>query len=47
MRRVFENMSDPVASKFQPNWEGQYIIVRVRAAISYTLNKLDETLVPR
>ena len=38
LRRVFENTADLVASKFQPNWEGSYIIVGVGAAGSYTLN---------
>ena len=32
LRRVFENMANPVASKFQPNWEGPYMIVRVGPA---------------
>ena len=47
LRRVFENTTDPAASKFQPNWEGPYIIVRVGVVGSYTLNKLDKTSVPR
>ena len=40
-------MDDPTDGKFQPNWEGPYMIVKVGAASSYALNKLDETLVPR
>ena len=32
LRRVFENMADLVARKFQPNWEGPYMIVRVGPA---------------
>ena len=47
LRRVFENMANPVDGKFQPNWEGAYTVVRVGAAGSYTLNKLDMTLVNR
>ena len=47
LRRVFENTTDPVTGKFQPNWEGLYMIVKVGAVGSYTLNKLDGTLVPR
>ena len=47
LRRVFENMTDLVAGKFQPNWEDSYIIVKVGTAGSYALNKLDETPVPR
>ena len=47
LRRVFENTADPVAGKFQLNWEGSYAIVKVGAARSYALDKLDGTLVPR
>ena len=32
LRRVFENMADLVARKFQPNWERPYMIVRVGPA---------------
>ena len=32
LRRVFENMANPDAGKFQPNWEGPYTIVRVKAS---------------
>ena len=46
-RRVFENTTDSTTGKFQPNWEGPYMIVKVGAADSYALNKLDGTLVPR
>ena len=27
LRRVFENTSNPVNKKFQPNWEGPYTVV--------------------
>ena len=47
LRRVFENMVNPTTDKFQPNWEGPYMIVRVGAVRLYTLNKLDRTPVPR
>ena len=47
MRRVFENMVDPTTGKFQPNWEGPYMIVRVGAVGSYTLNKLNGMPMPR
>ena len=47
LRRVFENMVDPTVGKFQPNWEGQYMIVRVGATASYSLNNQDGTPVPR
>ena len=29
LRRVFENTADPTAGKFQLNWEGPYMIVKV------------------
>ena len=29
LRRVFENTTDPAVGKFQPNWTGPYMIVRV------------------
>ena len=47
LRRVFENTIDPIVGKFHPNWEGPYMIVKVGAASSYALNKLDGTPVPR
>ena len=47
LRRVFENMANPIVGKFQPNWEGLYMIMKVGAAGSYTLNKLDGTPIPR
>ena len=47
LRKVFENMVDPTAGKFQSNWEGSYVIVRVGPTRSYPLNKLDGALVPR
>ena len=47
LRRVFENTAHPVASKFQPNWEGPHTIVRVGPTRSYALDKLDGTSMPR
>ena len=47
LRRVFEKTAYLTAGKFQPNWEGSYVIARVGAAGSYALNKLDGTPVPR
>ena len=47
LRRVFENMADPTTDKFQSNWEGPYMIVKVGAAGSYALNKLYGTPIPR
>ena len=47
LRKAFENTANIAANKFQLNWEGPYVIVRVGAVGSYALNKLDGTLVPR
>ena len=47
LRKVFENTFDLAVGKFQPNWEGPYIVVRVGATGSYALNKLNGTPVPR
>ena len=47
LRRVFKKTTNPTAGKFQPNWEGLYMIVRVGVAGSYALNTLDGTPVPR
>ena len=47
LRRVFENTVDPAAGKFQPNWEGPYIVTRSRESGSYAIEKTDGTPVPR
>ena len=47
LRRFFEYMTNPTADKFQPNWEGPYMIAIVGLARSYALDKLDRMLVPR
>ena len=47
LRKVFENTTDLVAEKFQPNWEGLYLVTRVDESGSYALDKLDGTPVPR
>ena len=47
LSRVFENTIDPTTGKFQPNWEGPYLITRAGESEAYTLNKLDGTPVPR
>ena len=26
LRKLFENTADPTAGKFQPNWEGPYVV---------------------
>ena len=47
IRKVFENTANLTVEKFEPNWEGPYTIVKMGAAGSYALNKLDGMLVPR
>ena len=47
LRKVFENTTDPTAGKFQPNWEGPYLIKRAGESGAYALDKLDGTPVPR
>ena len=47
LRKFFENTANSAAGKFQPNWEGPYVIVRVGPVGSYTLNKPDGAPVPR
>ena len=47
LRNVFENTTDPTAGKFQPNWEGPYVITRPGEFGFYAIDKTDGTLVPR
>ena len=47
LRRVFENTSNLVDGKFQPNWEGPYTVVRVWKVGSYSLSRPYENVVPR
>ena len=47
LRRVFENTTNPTDGKFQPNWEGPYMVVRVVTVGSYTLSRPDMTDVPK
>ena len=47
LRKVFENTTDPKAGKFQPNWEGPYIVRRLREPGSYAIDAIDGTPVPR
>ena len=47
LRRVFKNTTNPVVGKFQQNWEGSYVIIRVGLVGPYALNKLEGVLVPR
>ena len=47
LRKVFENTADPTVGKFQPNWEGPYVVTRPGGSGSYAIDKTDGTLVPR
>ena len=47
LRKVFENTTDPSAGKFQPNWEGLYVVTRADEFGLYALDKLKGTPVPR
>ena len=47
LRKVFENTADLAAGKFQPNWEGPYLVTQADESGSYALDKLDGTPVPR
>ena len=47
LRRVFENTTYLNAGKFQPNWEGPYLVTRAGESGSYALDKLDGNPVPR
>ena len=47
LRRVFENTAEPNAGKFQPNWEGPYLVTRAGQPGSYALDKLDGTPIPK
>ena len=47
LRKVFQNIVDSSARKFQPNWEGSYIVKWAGESRSYALDKLDGAPVPR
>ena len=47
MWKVFENTTDPMAGKFQPNWEGPYVVTRSGESGSYAIDKTDGAPVPR
>ena len=47
LRKVFENTADPTTGKFQPNWEGPYVVKRPGEPGSYAIDKLDGTPVLR
>ena len=47
LRKVFENTADPTAGKFQPNWEGPYVVTRPGEFGSYVIDKTDGTPIHR
>ena len=47
LRKIFENTVDPEVEKFQPNWEGPYLITRAGESRSNALDKLDRTTIPK
>ena len=47
LRKVYENTTDPMAGKFQPNWEGPNIVRRLDEPGSYAIDTIDGTPVPR
>ena len=47
IRKVFKHIADSSAKKFQPSWEGPYIVTRAGESRSFAFDKLDGTPVPR
>ena len=47
LRKIFENTAEPRVGKFQPNWEGSYIVRRLGEPGSYAIDTIDGTPVPR
>ena len=47
LRKVFENTADPTTGKFQPNWEGPYVVTRYKESRSYAIDKTYGTPVLR
>ena len=47
LRKVFENTADPTVGKFQPIWEGPYVVTRPGEFRSYAIDKTDGTIIPR
>ena len=47
LRKVFENTVDPITGKFQPNWEGPYVVRQAGEAGSYAIDKTYGTPVSR
>ena len=47
LRKVFENTTDPTVGKFQPNWEGPYVVTQPGGSKYYAIDKTNGTSVPR
>ena len=47
LRKIFENTTNPMAGKFQPNWEGSYVVRRFGESRSYAIEKANGTPAPR
>ena len=47
LRKIFKNTADPTAGKFQPNWEGPYVVTRADEAGSYAIDNTNGTPLPR
>ena len=47
LRKVFENTANPTIRKFQPNWEGPYVVTQPGGSRSYAIDKTDGTPIPR
>ena len=47
LRKVFENTANPTIRKFQPNWEGPYVVTQPGGSRSYAIDKTDRTPIPR
>ena len=47
LRKVFKNTTNPIVEKFQPKWEGSYVVTRTGEAGSYAIDKTDGTPVSR
>ena len=45
--KVFENTADPTMGKFQPNWEGPYIVRQLSKPGSCAIDTIYGTSVPR
>ena len=47
LQKVYENTADPTVGKFQPKWEGPYVVRWLGEPESYAIDKTNGTPVPR